>query len=301
MKQTRIAARWIALWGIFLVLTLFLLPQASAESNYYWLSSNDKYSKFYDSTSVTITHDTAVNHGRIATEITAWTKTSYSYEGAKETIAAYSDDGMQSLIPDPAKLSYSLALVTINPQNRELHYDKERFYDAKGNLLWEKTTPGPIKEITSQEFDETFYDAIVDHVFGAGEMERAKANDRWLTLYEDVNLDGIRTHAQEDTTTIRMKGHQLIGWQWITTKDRDGNLLDIKFQKTAVNLVEGTQRIVSAKYWAQGDQGFKDATNNLDSQYYMIAPRSLEAKGLSVLRDYARTHDTWVHRYSIEE
>ena len=33
----------------------------------------------------------------------------------------------------------------------------------------------------------------------------------------------------------------------------------------------------------------------------MIAPRSLEAKGLSVLRDYARTHDTWVHRYSIEE
>ena len=67
MKQTRIAARWIALWGIFLVLTLFLLPQASAESNYYWLSSNDKYSKFYDSTSVTITHDTAVNHGRIAT------------------------------------------------------------------------------------------------------------------------------------------------------------------------------------------------------------------------------------------
>lgn len=289
-------------FGVFLAVALFFVQLGAAEAaGWYWLSSNDKYSKYFDPASVTIESSTPTSHGTVATEIAAWTKTGYSYEGAAETLANYAVFGVKDYINDPAKLSYSLALVYINPQNRLLQYKQERFCDEAGNVLWEKKTPGSVKEMTSQEFDEDFYDAIVDQVFGAGEVDRAKAEDRWLTLWETVNVDGIRSHAQEDTTTMRMKGNQLIGWQWITTKDANGTTLEIKFLKTAINLAQGTERVISGKYWAKGYSGFQDMSEELDGQYHMITPRSPEAKGLVVLRSYAKSNADWLNRYSIED
>ncbi len=291
-----------AFFGMFLAALIFLAQLGTAQAaGWYWLSSNDKYSKYFDPASVTVESATQTSHGKVATEIAAWTKTGYSYEGAAETLDNYAVYGVKEYISDPTKLSYSLALVTINPQNRLLQYRQERFCDEAGNVLWEKETPGSVKEMTSQEFDEAFYDAIVDQVFDQGEVERAKAEDRWLTLWETVDVDGIRQHAQEDTTTMRMKGNQLIGWQWITTKDANGTTLEIKFLKTAINLSQGTERVVSGKYWAKGYTGFQDMSEELDGQYHMITPRSAEAKGLVVLRGYAKSHAEWLDRYSIED
>lgn len=291
-----------ALFGMLFAAALFLAQLSTVQAaGWYWLSSNDKYSKYFDPASVTVESSTPTGHGKVATEIEAWTKTGYSYEGAEETLNNYAVYGIKDYINDPSKIAYSLALVSINPQNRLLQYKQERFCDEAGNVLWEKETPGSVKEMTSQQFDEDFYDAIVDQVFDMGEVERAKAEDRWLTLWETVDVNGTREHAQEDTTTMRMKGNQLIGWQWITTKDINGTTLEIRFLKTAINLAQGTERIVSGKYWAQGYSGFQDMTEELDGQYHMITPRSPQAKGLVVLRSYAKSHADWLDRYSIED
>ena len=115
------------------------------------------------------------------TVIHGWIKTSFSYEGAKETIANY---GIKDILPDPAALAYSLALVEVSPQNRTFRYLEEDFYDARGNILWSKRTPGSEKEMNSQQYDETFYAAIVDSVFGMGELERLTSSDRWYELWK---------------------------------------------------------------------------------------------------------------------
>lgn len=269
---------------------------AHAADGWYWLSSDDKYSKFYDPTSVVVTHSAATTHGQVATEIAAWTKTSYSYAGAEETIAAY---GLQKLIPDPAKFAYSLAEVVINPQNRTLQYAKEEFYDASGKVLYSHVD-GRLKEITSQEFDEAFYDVIVDAVFAVGEVKRAKADDRWITLWESTTPDGVRTHATADTTTMRMKGENLIFWKWTETKDGTGRVTEIKFQKAAENLPQGTERIIRGTYWTPAG-GWKKLEDDADGAYRMIPAKSVEYKGITKLRAYAKGYSMWLNRYSIED
>ena len=269
---------------------------AHAADGWYWLSSDDKYSKFYDPSSVVVTHTASTSRGKVATEIAAWTKTSYSYEGARETIEAYN---LKAVIPNPAKFAYSLAEVIINPQNRTLQYAKEEFYDASGKVLWSHVD-GRTKEITSQEFDEAFYDAVVDAVFAVGETKRAKADDRWITLWENTSPDGVRTHATCDTTTMRIKGANLIFWKWTETKDAAGHVTEIKFQKAAVNLSQGTERIISGTHWTPAG-GWKTLKDDMDGAYRMIPKASPEYKEIVKLRAYAKGYSMWLHRYSIED
>ena len=205
---------------LLLVCFLFMPLGIVRAEGWYWLLSDSKYSKYFEPSSVYVTHSAETSHGSVATEITAWTKTTYSYEGAKETLDNY---GLSGLLPDPAHLSYSLAEVAINPQNRTILYTKEDFYNPQGAVIWSKVD-GRVKEITSQQFDEAFYDAIVDSVFGVGEVDRASAKDRWLTLYSHADVDGTQTHVTADTTTMRMKGDNLVFWQWSEHKDADGNV-----------------------------------------------------------------------------
>ena len=152
------------IWGIF-----FVVRPVCAATEWFWLDSNDNYSKYFDPNSVTVTKKVVTNDGReIAIEIEAWTKTTYSYEGAAETIKNY---GIAKILPDPRSLSYSLALLRVNPQNRTLQYVREDFYDANDKVVWSKEAGG-VKEITARSFDEEFYCAIVDEVFQMGERDR---------------------------------------------------------------------------------------------------------------------------------
>ena len=247
-----------------------------------------------DPSSVHVRHSAETGHGSGATGITAWTKTTYSYGGAKETLDNY---GLSGLIPDPAQLSYSLAEVAINPQNRTIQYTKEDFYNPQGAVIWSKVD-GRVKEITSQQFDEAFYDAIVDSVFGVGEVDRASAKDRWLTLYSHADVDGTQTHVTADTTTMRMKGDNLLFWQWSEHKDADGNVTKITFMKRTVNLPQGTERLIRAETWTSS-QGWQDVESGLDGAYHMIAADSPAYQGLLQLRAYAKANASWVHRYSI--
>ena len=103
--------------------------------NWYWLNSDAKYSKYFDPESLQINSRIITDTGSVPTEIQGWTKTTYSFEGAVETIQNY---GIEKLIPDPTQLSYSLALLKIDPQNRTIQYAREDFYNPEGKIIWSK-------------------------------------------------------------------------------------------------------------------------------------------------------------------
>ena len=151
---------------------IFFAGTACAETQWFWLDSNDNYSKYFDPESVVVNKKVVNRDGReVAIEIEAWTKTTYSYKGAATTIKDY---GLTNLLPDPNALAYSLALIRVSPQNRTLQYVREDFYNSDGQVIWSKAE-GRVKEINSRSFDEEFYCAIVDEVFQLGERDRKRA------------------------------------------------------------------------------------------------------------------------------
>ena len=125
--------------GVRLLLTfLFLLtlcPTAFAEDGraWTWLSSNEKYSKFYAPASVRVTKSVtpAGKTQAVATEITADIKTAFSYEGAEETIRNYK---IGHVIANPSQLSYAVAQVRVVPQSRLLQYLGEATFS--GQRAW---------------------------------------------------------------------------------------------------------------------------------------------------------------------
>ena len=260
-----------------------------------WLSSNDKYSKYFDPASVKVTHQKTTPRGDVATSIEAWTKTQYSYEGALETIRNYD---IADVLPNPQQLDYSLARLRINPQNRTVMNLQETFYNADNQVVWSRGE-GNEREVNSQNFDEDFYAAIVDTVFRQGEAARRKAPDRWITLYEDTFADGGHITVTADTTTMRMKDKNLIVWEWLKHTDRSGNVLEIKFMKKFVNLSKGTERVDVGKYWSPSTR-WQDLADDMDGQYRMISENAAEYKGLERLRAFAKGYSTWVNRYSLQ-
>jgi len=265
-----------------------------SNEGWYWLSSDEKYSKFFDPKSVVTIRATNTERGKVATCIQAWTKTGYDYAGAKETIDSY---GISAVVPNPAQLAYSYAQVEVNPQNRTIQYLKEDFYDPQGKVLYSRTA-GRVKEVNSQEFDEAFYTAIVDAVFRQGEMKRAAAEDRWISLWEHT-VNGITTKVTADTTTMRMKGQNMIVWTWEEVKNAQGGVLEIKFMKKAVNLPQGTERVVKGDYW-NSKGGWQAMEDEYDGAYRMIKEGSPEYKGLERLRAFATGYSSWVNRYSLD-
>lgn len=265
------------------------------DSEWYWLASDNKYSKFFDPVSVKAVKKAKTDDGKeIPTEIEAWTKTVYTLEGAEKTIKEY---GITNSIPDPKKLSYSLALLKINPQTRTIQYAREDFYDENDTVIW-STSEGRVKEINSQSFDEDFYAAIVDEVFRHGEVDRKNAKDRWIDLWKFTNDKGETVSCIADTTTMQLKGTNLILWEWQETKNADGKVTEIRFMKKAVNLPQGTERIVSGSTWTAATK-WTELDDEYDGAYRAIKNDEPDYKGLVRLRAYAKGYSTWVTRYSI--
>ena len=266
-------------------------------TDWYYLSADDKYGKFFEPDSVKVVKKVTTADGKeIPTEIEAWTKTTYTYEGAELTIENYD---IKSLLPDPSMLAYSIALLRINPQNRTIQYAREDFYDSNGRVTW-STTDEKIKEINVQSFDEVFYAAIVDEVFRQGEMNRKNAKDRWIDLWQATDDDGNTTTVTADTTTMRLKGSNLILWEWQETKNSAGKVVEIKFMKKAVNLSQGTEKISAGDVWTPQSAGWSTIKDEYGGAYRMIHGDAPEYKGLVRLRAFAKGYSTWVNRYSID-
>ena len=263
---------------------------ADKDTYWYWISSDNKYSKFYAPTEVQIMQ----NVGGVPTQINAITKTTYDLAGAKETLTNY---GIKNIKPED--LMYSIANVQVVPQRRTLAYLDETFYNKQGQKIWSKKyQPLKPKEINSQEFDEDYYAYILDTVFGAGEVVRRTAEDRWLVMWQEKTGNG-QAYAMADTTTMRLNGENIIYWEWQEFKDNQGNVQEIRFQKKAVNVPQGTEKIVRYLHW--DSKGWQDYTDSeTDGNYYAITPGSRSAKAQSVLKIYEGNHEAWVNRYSIE-
>ena len=283
--------------AILCAVMIFITRDVDAETNWYWLESNDKYSKSFDPKSVTVNKKALTKDGReVAIEIEAWTKTDYSYEGAAETIKTY---GITNILPDPNSLKYSLALIRVNPQNRTRQYVREDFYDGNGKVVWSKNE-GPVKEVHSQSFDEEFYCAIVDEVFQMGELDRKRTptKERWLDLWTHTDDDSTTT-LSADTTTMRLKGSNLILWEWEVTKNSAGKTTEIRFMKKAINLTQGTEAIKDGQVWTPTNS-WKDLKDEYDGAYRMIATDEPDYQGLVQLRVYVKNNREWVTRYSLD-
>lgn len=271
-------------------------PPPTKDADWYWLSSDSKYSKFFAPSTVRVLKQARVDGIReIPTEIESWTKTTYTYSGAKETIKNYE---ITAILPDPKMLAYSLALFKINPQTRTIQYAREDFYDADNQIIWSKTD-GRIKEINSQSFDEDFYVAIVDDVFNHGEVERKNAKDRWIDLWIFTDKSGSTTTVTADTTTMQMKGANLILWEWQETKNSAEQVTEIRFMKKSVNLSQGTERIINGEIWTAESKRWSEFDDEYGGAYRMIRNNEPDYKGLVRLRAFVKSYADWVNRYSI--
>ena len=261
---------------------------------WYYLFADDKYAKYFAPSTVKVTKKATTEDGReVPTELEGWTKTTYTYEGAESTIGAY---GISNVVSDPGKLAYSLALIKINPQTRTVQYAKEDFYNKEGKVIW-SAAEGRVKEINSRSFDEDFYVAIVDQIFRHGEADRKRAKNRWIDLWTATNEKGETTKVTADTTTMQLKGTNLILWEWEETKNAEGQAVKIRFMKKAVNLPQGTERIAAGSMWTAEQNKWTDLKD--DGAYHSIKEEDAAFKGLVRLRAYAQGYSTWVTRYSI--
>ncbi len=269
-----------------------ITKEHSPETQWVKLDQNNKYGKYFSPERVIVRH----SENGIPVLIDAWIKTTYSPEGARITVNAMH---LNKHIPRPAELTYSLAHVQVNPQSRTLKYLQEIFYNRAGvPLVTNNYAPPKLKEINSQSFDENFYDAIVDHVFNQGETARAKAKDRWLTLWRRV-LPSDTSSASVDTTTIRKRGADLIAWVWSEKRQTTGgSVISISFYKAVYNLNTYNYKIISLNTWTP-QTGWENMNKTLTGEYLPIVPDSSEDIAMHVLKAYANEHPDWVNRYQI--
>ena len=248
---------------VLMVFTLFHTQISfAADSEWYWISSDDKYSKYFSMTRIT----TVSSQNNIPTCIEDWIKTGYAPGGAAETIA-----NMKLPINDPNQLVYSLARVQINPQERTLRYMEEIFYDKDGKALYTLKYNNPVnKDINSQSFDE---------------------KGLWS------NESG---ESSADTATLRQIDNNIIVWIWQENKDSAGNVSSIQFMKKEYNVQNLTARTLKYNFWSP-DTNWIDKTPNLDKNMHSIIPESTEDVEFKKIRYYANKYPEWATRYQINK
>lgn len=270
------------------ILMVFSLIHSSVsfadDSEWYWISSDDKYSKYFSMTRIT----TVSSQKNIPTCIEDWIKTGYAPGGAAEAI-----NNMKLPIDDPNKLTYSLARIQINPQERTLRYMEEIFYDKDGTALYTlKYTNPVVKDINSQSFDEKFYAMIVDRVFNKGEGGRLISKDRWLTLWDNSSGD-----SAADTATMRQINNDIFVWIWQENKDTSGNVSSIQFMKKQYNVKSLTAQTLKYHFWS-AQTGWIDQTAKVEGVHSII-PESTEDVEFGKIKAYAAKNPSWVFRYQL--
>ena len=267
---------------------LGVLRAEAAQQQWTWIASDEKYGKFFAPSNVQV--KSSMNG--VATCISAWTKTAYTPEGARDVIDAY---GIGASIPDPRSLSYSLALVEVIPQERKIFYMQENFYDADGKILWSKVYDPPKEyEVNHRSFEEDYYVALVDQVFHHGEHTQKVAPDRWKQLWTSAGASGSATEAMADFTTMRLVEGKLVYWEWQETKAKDGSLTEVRFMKKSVDLDRGAEKIVTGERWTPSADWQPMTTGG---QYAAIEKSSAAYPGLERLRAIAKGYQYWLNRY----
>ena len=134
---------------------------------------------------------------------------------------------------------------------------------------------------------------------GERDRKRAPTEERWIDLWSYTDDSGKTTTLSADTTTMRLKGSNLILWEWQVTKDSNGKTSEIKFMKKAVNLTQGTEVIKDGQIWTPNNS-WQELKDEYDGAYRMIASDEPDYKGLVRLRAYVKNNSRWVSRYSLD-
>lgn len=265
-----------------------VLRAEAAQDRWTWIASDQKYGKFFAPSNVQVKSKA----NGVPTCISAWIKTAYTPGGAQEVIEAY---GIQTSIPDPRMLSYSLAWVEVIPQERKIFYIQENFYDADGKAIWSKVYEPPKEyEANHRSFEEDYYVALVDQVFHHGERQQKDAADRWRLLWTSEDANGNATEAMADFSTMRLSGNNLIYWEWQETKNKAGELTDVKFMKKSLNHEQGTEKIIAADHWTSA-AGWQKIES--DGRYETITKSDKAYPGLERLRAIVKGYQYWLNRY----
>ena len=283
--------RWLKNIICITVLMIVSLIQSSvslaADSEWYWINSDNKYSKFFSMTRINV----VASQNNIPTAVEDWIKTGYAPGGAAEAIK-----NMKLSIDDPNKLVYSLARIQINPQERTLRYLEEIFYDKDGNALYTLNYANPVdKDINSQAFDEKFYAMILDRVFNKGEGGRLISKERWLNLWS--NSSGS---SSADTATLRQIGNNVIVWIWQENKDSNGNVSSIQFMKKEYDVKNLKARTLKYNFWS-ADTNWIDKTPSLSKDMHSIVPESTEDVEFAQIKQYASKFPSWARRYQLDQ
>ena len=294
MKPQRIGA----MFKLMTLLAVFIFQAGSAfaaapqpSDGWKLIPSEGDYGKLFAPKTVQVVYKS--DQG-VATRLSAWIRTSFNTTSAKETIENY------ELSLAPEELAYGTALVELSPQLRTIEYVQEHFYDNNGKEIWSKVyEPRTVKEINSRSFDEDFFVAIVDSYFHHGEAAVQHDEKRWRKLWEKKGADGSVSSAIADTLSMRQSGDNLVFWEWYEMKDAAGNLLEVRFSKKAMNVAQGTQKLIQCEYWNAKD-GWKNLRDELDDRYYAIETGSVEENSLKSLRAYKNGYQYWLHRYAVD-
>ena len=275
------------MFKFLILLALLFNCQTAHAQDWFWLNSNNKYSKYFNPDSVTVLKKA----GNIATEISAEIKTTFTNQGAAETLKNYQINNIK-----PDNLAYSVAVISVFPQTRTIQYRQEDFFDNSDTVIWSKSG-GRIKEINSQAFDEIFYAAICDEVFNQGEVDRINSDERWINLFTFTD-NNVTTTCTADSSTFQLKGSNLILWTWLESK-ADNKVSYIRFSKIAVNLIQGTVRTVAADEWNSSNRRWQPFNDDFGGAYRLIKSDDPDYNALVRLRAFAKANHNWIVRYSI--
>ena len=123
------------------------------------------------------------------------------------------------------------------------------------------------------------------------------APDRWKQLWVSQGSGGVTTESMADMTTMRLAGGNLIYWEWQETKNKDGEFLEVKHMKKALNYEQGTEKIVKGDIWtpAAGRQQIET-----DGRYAAITKESAAYHGLERLRAIVKGYQYWLNRYRVD-
>lgn len=270
---------------IFALFLIMPLHHASAAGNpWYWISSDSKFSKFFNPGEVKV----IAQQDGIPTLIQDYIKTSYSAAGAAETIQA-----MKLNIKNPADLSYSIAKVWVNPQNRTISYMEETFYNKDGKALYKNIPAQPRhKPINSQAFDEKFYTYIVDQVYHQGETKYLNSPQRWLTIWDNGSGDNAA-----DTSTMYQIKNNVITWLWRNNKT-GGKVTSIIFAQKEFDLKNNSVRTLYEYKWTP-DTNWQTVISTPDTKMRPVKAKTVEGEEFAKIRSFALRNPIWTYRYQL--
>lgn len=268
------------------LLFIFLAPNLTKAqgSSWYWISSDNKFTKYFSPKEVKV----IANQNGIPTLIQDYIKTGYSELGAVETIKS-----MKLNIADPKVLSYSIAKVWVNPQNRTIRYMEETFYTKDNKAIYKNIPKNPrVKPINSQAFDEKFYTYIVDQVYHQGETKYLNSKDRWLTIWDNASGD----NAADTSAMYQVKDH-VITWLWRNNKEQ-GKVVSINFVQKDFDIKNHTVRTMIEYKWTP-QRGWETIISSPETKMRQIKSGTLEAAEFDKIRSFALRNPVWTCRYQI--